>query len=105
MNSLRKMIASFIDLADMLETYAGLDKNKFIGEDEFFVPLIENDILWSMADQNGMTECEMKDWIWDHISQKVKCAIVKECGPLDGLSLMLSVWIKHSHLIGLSDNI
>lgn len=81
MNSLRKMIASFIDLADMLETYAGLDKNKFIGEDEFFVPLIENDILWSMADQNGMTECEMKDWIWDHISQKVKCAIVKECGP------------------------
>lgn len=81
MNSLRKMIASFIDLADMLETYTGIDKDKFLSEDEFFAPLTENDILWSMADQNGMTECEMKDWIWDHITQKVKCSIVEECGP------------------------
>lgn len=64
MKSLRKMIASFIDLADMLETYVGLDKNKFLSEDEFFAPLIENDILWFMSNQNDMSEDEMKDWIW-----------------------------------------
>ena len=80
-NSLSKMIASFIDLADMLETHVGLDKDKFLSEDEFFSPLIENDILWSMADQNGMTECEMKDWVWSNICSKVKCSIIEENGP------------------------
>lgn len=83
-NSLRKTISSFFDLADMLETYAGMDKNKFLSEDEFFAPLKENDILWSMAEENNMSESDMQAWIWSNITKKVKCSIIEEDGPAGG---------------------
>lgn len=83
-NSLCKTISSFIDLADMLETYAGLDKDKFLSEDEFFAPLKENDILWSMAEENNMSESDMQAWIWSNITKKVKCSIIEEDGPAGG---------------------
>lgn len=83
-NSLRKTISSFFDLADMLETYAGLDKNKFLSEDEFFAPLKENDTLWSMSEENNMSESDMQAWIWNNITNKVKCSIIEEEGPAAG---------------------
>lgn len=84
LNSLRNTISSFFDLADMLETYVGLDKNKFLSEDEFFAPLKENDILWSMAKDNNMSESDMQAWIWGHITKKVKCSIAEEAGSAGG---------------------
>ena len=83
-NSLCKTISSFIDLADMLETYAGLDKNSFLSENEFFSPLIENDILWSMAEENNMSEIDMRSWVWNNLTKKVKCSIIDECSVANG---------------------
>lgn len=83
-NSLYKIISSFFDLVDMLETYAGLDKNKLLSEDEFFAPLKENDILWSMAEENNMSEADMQAWLWDNATKKVKCSIIEEDGPYGG---------------------
>lgn len=80
-NSLRKIVSSFFDLADMLETYAGLDKNKFLSEDEFFAPLKENDTLYIMAEENDMSEYDMRLWIMDNLKTKVICSIIKEVGP------------------------
>lgn len=87
-NSLYKIISSFFDLADMLETYAGLDKNKLLSEDEFFAPLKENDILWSMAEENNMSEADMQAWIWDNATKKVKCSIIEEDGPYGDWSVV-----------------
>lgn len=83
-NSLLKTISLFSDLADMLKTYIGLDKSKFISEDEFFTQLKENDTLWSMAEQNNMSESDMQEWVWSNIDKKVKCSIIEEVGPAGG---------------------
>lgn len=87
-NSLCKIISSFFDLADMLKTYARLDKNKLLSEDEFFAPLKENDILWSMAEENNMSEADMQAWVWDNAAKKVKCSIIEEDGPSGGWSVV-----------------
>lgn len=84
-NQLRKTISSFIDLADMLETYAGMNKEKFLSKDEFFKPLTKStDDLWIMAEQNNVSMSDMKDWVWNNLTEKVKCSIFQEIGPAGG---------------------
>lgn len=83
-NSIHKTVSSFSDLADMLETYLGLDKNKLISRDEFLESLIENDTLYIMAEENDMSEDDMRLWVLDNLKNKVNCSIIKEVGPAGG---------------------
>ena len=83
-NSLLRTISSFSNLADMLKTYLGIDKNKLLNEDEFFTQLKENDTLWSMAEQNNMSESDMQEWVWSSINEKVKCSIEEDVGTACG---------------------
>lgn len=83
-NSLNKTISSFVNLADMLKTYAGIDKSKLISDDEFFSKLVENDTLCIMAEENNMSEDDMRLWVWDNLTENVKCSVITEEGPAGG---------------------
>lgn len=83
-NSLNKTISSFTNLADMLKTYTGIDKNEFISEDEFFSKLVENDTLCIMAEENNMPEDDMRWWVLDNLTEKVRCSVITEEGPAGG---------------------
>lgn len=82
--SLQSKVSSFIDLADMLATYVGVNKNEFISHDEFVSAVTEGDVLWDMAEQNGMSEDDMSQWVWDNATNKVTCYVIEENGPAGG---------------------
>lgn len=81
---LKQTISSFINLADMLKTYAGVNKNELISKDEFFSQLSENDTLCIMAEENNMSDDDMKLWLNDNLNNKIKCSIIEEHGPAGG---------------------
>lgn len=83
-NSLSKTISSFTNLVDMLKTYVGLDKNKCYSDDELFSSLTNNDTLSIMAEENDMSEDDIKLWLLDNMYNKVNCSIIAERGPAGG---------------------
>lgn len=42
------------------------------------------DTLYSMTEDNDMTESEMEEWLRDHFDNSVECKIFQERGPAGG---------------------
>ena len=79
---LRKKLNSFTDLGALLSYYAGHNTRKFLSEDEFFAPLVRtSDTLYTMANENNMSESDMRLWVWGHLDKNVKCSIITNEGP------------------------
>ena len=78
-SKLNDICTRYNNLYDVLSSYTGCSKTSDIIDE-----LKINDTLWSMAEQNGMSEDEMSEWIKSHINCSVKCGVFKECGPAGG---------------------
>ena len=84
-SNLRNFLENCYDLYALLTQYVGLNthSNKYEW-DEIKDNLIADDTLWSIADQNGMHESDMEDWLKYHLYTPIECHIIDEHGPGGG---------------------
>lgn len=69
--------------------------------------LIENitcgDILWAMAEQSNMSECDMLEWIIEHLNSSVTWSVFTEYGTRDNWPVLrltcdnLKFYLDYSH--------
>ena len=78
-NPLKQQISQISTLLDLLKLYAGADSL-----DNALKTLLDNDVIWSMGDQNGMNANSMVFWIMDHCLTSVDCDIIQENGSAGG---------------------
>ena len=67
---LKKQVILFRTLTDVLKAYSGEDRLSSAIAD-----LETIDVIWSMAEENDMTEEDMKDWIVDNANTRVRCSV------------------------------
>ena len=75
-NKLRDILEQCESLYDVLYKYTGSEVTFNIIDD-----LKCNDTLWDMADQNGMKESDMEEWVFNHWESPVSCKVFQERGP------------------------